>query len=113
MAAFTKSASNTYTRGVAVFLGDQTLGDLNVTFDVLTQAEFDNLVTNENDVGLCTRVIKAVGDIPVEGSNEVIKGEDAINLVLTHPACVAACAAQYMEDFKGRNFRNRGAKKGR
>ncbi|MDX1491275.1 MAG: hypothetical protein R3332_08310 [Pseudohongiellaceae bacterium] len=113
MASFKKRASNTFKLKVAVFLGDQSLGDLDVEFEQLSQDDFTDVVENESDQGLCKRVIKSVGDIAVEDSDEVLKGADAVNLVLEDACCVAACAASYMEAMKSRNFRGRGSKKGR
>lgn len=113
MAVFKKRSSNTFKKKVSVFLGDDSLGDLDVTFEQLGQDEFTDLVENENDKGLCKRVIKAVGDIPVEDSEEKISGQAAIDEVLADATCVAACAAEYMEAMKSRNFRNRGTAKRR
>ena len=113
MAAFKKRLSTTFTLSVAVFLGDESLGDLKVEFEVLPQDDFTDSVENESDQGLCKRVIKSVGEIEVEGSDEKIKGQDAIDLVLNDACCVAACANQYMEAMKTRNFRSRGSKRGR
>lgn len=111
MATFKKRSTNTFKKKVSVFLGDESLGDLDVTFVQLSQDEFSDLVENENDAGLCKRVIQAVGDIPVDGSEgEVIKGQDAIDLVLNDASCVSACAVEYMETLKSGNFRKRGAR---
>lgn len=109
MAAFKKRASNVFTLTVAVFLGDESLGDLTVDFEQLSQSDFTDLVENESDQGLCKRVIKKVADIEVEGSAEKISGEDAIALVINDACCVAACANKYMEAMKTQNFRSRGS----
>ena len=113
MTVFKKRASNTFQKKVSVFLGDESLGDLDVTFIQLPQDDFTDLVENENDKGLCKRVIEKVGDIPVEGSEEKVSGQEAIDLVLNDAACVAACAAEYMEAMKASNFRKRGTRRGR
>lgn len=113
MASFKKRLSNTFTLAVAVFLGDESLGDLKVEFEQLSQDAFSDLVETESDQGLCKRVIKSVGDIEVEGSTEKLTGQDAIDLVLNDACCVAACANQYMEAMKTRNFRSRGSSKRR
>lgn len=109
MAAFKKAKSNTFKKIVTVFCGEETLGDLDVTFEVISQDDLVDVAENETDAGLCRRVIKAVGDIPVEDSEEIISGEDAISLVLSDARAVSACARTYLECMKGDNFRSRGS----
>lgn len=113
MAAFKKRLSNTFTLVIAVFLGDESLGDLKVEFEQLSQDDFTDVIENESDQGLCKRVIKSVGEIEVEGSADKLSGQEAIDLVLNDACCVAACANQYMEAMKTRNFRSRGSSKRR
>ncbi|MDF1622523.1 MAG: hypothetical protein P1V33_03515 [Pseudohongiella nitratireducens] len=109
MATFKKAKSNTFQKKVSVFCGDESLGDLDVTYLVVSQDELVDLAENETDAGLCRRVIKSVGDIPVEDSEEVLKGEDAIKEVLSDARAVSACARTYIECMKGDSFRHRGS----
>lgn len=109
MAVFKKAKTNTFKRKVTVFCGDESLGDLDVTFEVISQDELVDLAETENDKGMCARVIKAVGDIPVEDSEEVLSGDAAIAEVLNDARAVSACAAAYLEAMKGNSFRQRAA----
>lgn len=110
MAVFKKAKNNTFDKKVTVYFGDEVLGDLDVTFEIVSQDELVDLAETQNDKGMCARVIKRVGDIPVEGSDEIITGDAAIQEVLNDARAVSACAAAYLDAMKGNSFRNRAAR---
>ena len=113
MAKFVSKKLETFRKMVEVFCGDETRGELGVTYSVMTQDKFDDLTENGNDYDLCKAAIHNIDDIEVEDSQDNITGQDAIDLVLKDTMAVAACAASYMEALKGKNFRAQGSKRRR
>lgn len=112
MARFIAKTDNTFDRKPMVYCGDDTRGELDVTFERVSQTELDDL-TEQGDYAVVKRVLKRVGDIPKEDSEEVMKGQEAIDYVLEDVNCVSACAADYMEAMKTKNFRKAGSGKRR
>ena len=103
MATFTKRKNNTFERKVDVICNDQSMGTLSCTFERLKQSELQEYIGN--DVNLLTRVLKNVGTIPVEDSDEVLEGAEALALVLEDASAVACCALDYYNAMKGGAFR--------
>ena len=111
MAKFAKKQSRTVKLPVEVFWGNESQGELNVEFKKIDQSQFDDLVENGNDYDLCKAVIVGVEDIPVEGSEEALTGQEALDEWLSDISCVAASAARYIGEFKGDNFRKSRSRK--
>jgi hypothetical protein len=113
MAKFQLASNNIFKRAVEIFFADTSQGELDVEFEKVSQDELMELLNDGGDTALLKRVLKSTADIPVEGSDKVLKGADAVNAVLADPACVAGLAADYMSALKGGSFRARGTRKGR
>jgi hypothetical protein len=112
MAKFKVASNNVFKRTVEIFFADESQGELEVQFEKVTQDELMELL-GSGDMALLDRVLKSTADIEVEGSHDVLKGDEAVKAVKADPACVAALAADYMNALKGGSFRGRGARKGR
>ena len=84
-----------------------------MTFDKLTQDELMDYAENQGDKAMLARVVQSVGKIPVEGSDQVLEGQAAIDCVLSDASCVSACAAEYLMAMKGNAFRQNGSRKRR
>jgi len=112
MAKFTKRKNSDFDRKVSVFLGDESLGDIDVTFKKIEQKLLDDLL-DEGEVKLLKQVVQRVGDIEDEETKEMITGQNAIDLVLEDVNCSAALVGDYLEAMKTKNFRNAGSRKRR
>ena len=110
MGTFVKKALSTFTRPVEVFHNGESLGELDVTFKHVTQTEMEAM-SALGDIDTCRKVVVAVGDIPVDGTDQKLTGADALKFALDDAAVVSACFAAFLESMKGGNFRGRGSRK--
>lgn len=107
MGMFKKSkATNTFKQLVTVIMPDDSEGDLQVTYERVSFQELNDLIEEGGDMGLCRRVVKDVGTIEIEDSDEKLTGAAALEEVLTDSCAVAALTSTYIEVMKTRNFRS-------
>lgn len=103
--AFRLKKNSNFKRTVTVVFPDDTKGSLEVTYAQKETDVVNDLLGKHGDLGLCREVVVAVPDVEIEGSADLLKGDEARAAVFADPCCVGAMAREYIEVMRTRNFR--------
>ncbi len=101
---FKLKTTPTVKRQITVILPDDSKGDFTAHLEILSDADFTELLEANDDAALVRRITKKVEGIGDEQGNP-LSDDEALEGVLGDTSCIAAISAEYIHVVKGRNLR--------